>query len=168
MKTAKTISTVALLSLALVLATMLVACSSSSFSQEILENDTGGLYLKITAENASGNSATTTGALQVAEGDIVVISPDLTKGAIHVTITSSDGKIVAYDDDAKGRVLFTIEAEPGMYDVKTKGANGATGSMTIFAERSTELEAQDAALAETLAQNGVDPSAVSRSAQSKK
>ena len=137
----------------------LAACSKSTYSQEVLENDTGGMYLKITAENASESSATTSEALSVEDGDVIVISPDLTKGAIHVTITSTDGKEIAYDDDADGRVLFTVEAQPGTYDAKTTGVNGATGSMTIFTMSAAEFGEQNAALEEILEKNGIDSSA---------
>ena len=142
--------------MALAFAAALAACSASAYSQEILENDTDGLYLNITAENASGNTATTEGALTVEKGDLIVISPNLTKGSIHVTITSSDGKTVAYDDDTTGRVLFSVMAVPGEYDVATTGIDGATGSMTIFSQNSDELAAMDSSLVEGLEQNGVD------------
>ena len=77
----------------LALAVLLVACSHSSYTQELLTDAVG---IKVTAENAdSSQTATTEGTLVVNEGDAVVISPFTEKGSFHLTITSEDGKTVA-------------------------------------------------------------------------
>ncbi|MDO4533387.1 MAG: hypothetical protein Q4C36_06650 [Coriobacteriia bacterium] len=144
----------ALVALAAALAFALAACSGpSSYSQELLEEADG---IKVIAENAgSDQTALTEGAITVKEGDVIVISPCMEKGSFHLTITSQDGKTVAYDDDASGRVYFTIDAEPGVYDVKTSG-NDATGWMTVFSSNAEEEAAMNASLEEVLDANGID------------
>ena len=141
------------------LALALVACGSASvYTQETLEEADG---IKVTAENAgTDQTAITEGAITVKEGDVIVISPCLDQGSFHLTITSQDGKTIAYDDEASGRVLYTIEAQPGVYDVKTSG-NDATGWMTVFSSNAEDEAALNASLEEVLAANGIDKGAVS-------
>ena len=136
----------------------LVACGgASSLAQETLDEADG---IKVTAENAgSGSSATTGGAITVKEGDVIVISPFTDKGSFHLTITSTDGKVVAYDDDVEGKVMFAINAKPGTYDVTTKGNGGTTGWMTVFSQSAQELAEQDASLAAELEKAGADANA---------
>ena len=154
MKSTKIVTAAVIAALALALA----ACSGpSTYSQELLEEADG---IKVIAENAgSDQTAITEGAITVKEGDVIVISPCMDKGSFHLTITSQDGKTVAYDDDASGRVLFTIDAEPGVYDVKTSG-NDATGWMTVFSSNAKEEAALNASLNEVLEANGIDKDAV--------
>ena len=127
----------------------LMACSSTSstYSQYTLDEASG---IKVEAENAgSDQEALTESAIEVKEGDVIVISPFTEKGSFHLTITSDDGKTTVYDDDAEGTVMYTIAADPGTYTVKTSG-NNVTGWMTVFSQSQQELAAQDAALAEAL------------------
>ena len=134
---------------ALALALTLGACTSSSsaYAQYTLDDVSG---IKVEAENADeDSSATTEGAITVEEGDTIVISPNIEKGSIHLTITSEDGKTTVYDDDVSGKVMFTQAAKPGVYNVTTSG-NGTTGEMTVFAQSQDELAKQDADLAEAI------------------
>lgn len=135
----------------------LTACAGgSSLSQNTLDEASG---IKVTAENASsGSSATTGGAVTVKEGDVIVISPFTEKGSFHLTIASTDGKVVAYDDDVEGKVMFAINAKPGTYDVTTKGNGGTTGWMTVFSQSAQELVEQDASLAAELEKAGANVS----------
>ena len=144
---------------AFALAASLVACGGgpASYGHELLDEAEG---IRVTAENADNtHTATTDGAFELEQGDVIVISPFLDKGSIHVTITSADGKKTVYDDDADGKVMYTVAAEPGTYNVTTT-ANNATGWMTIFAESSQDLAEQNAALADKLEEDGVDPNVV--------
>lgn len=139
---------------ALLIGVALTSCGGpSSYGQDLLDEVSG---IKVTAENSKGDSALTEGAIVVGENGTIAISPDLTKGSIHLTITSEDGKTVVYDDDASGRVMYTIAADPGTYDVQTTSKDGATGAMTVFAIDQEELAAQDEALADALDEAGVD------------
>jgi hypothetical protein len=144
---------------AFALAASLVACGGgpASYGHELLDEAEG---IRVTAENADNtHTATTDGAFELEQGDVIVISPFLDKGSIHVTITSADGKKTVYDDDADGKVMYTVAAEPGTYNVTTT-ANNATGWMTIFAESSQDLAEQNAALTEKLEEGGVDPDTI--------
>lgn len=139
----------------LAMAGMLFACGQApKLSVDLLDEASG---VKVTAENAGADqSASSTGAIKAEDGDVLVISPCLDKGKFHLTVTSSDGKAVAYDDEVDGRILFENEIEPGSYDVQVKGIDGATGWMTVFAQDADELDAQNESLEETLTQNGID------------
>ena len=127
------------------LAVTLVACGGpTTFEQTLLDEAEG---IKVVAQNADTNSsATSEGVLTLEEGDVIVISPNMENGSFHLTITSEDGKNTVYDDDASGRIMFSIEAEPGTYDVTTTGNGGTTGEMTVFVQEKEELEQQDEAL----------------------
>ena len=110
--------------------------------------------VRVTAENAGDDQmATSEGAITVGDGELILISPDLTKGALHLTIVSEDGSMKPYDDEASGRVLFTTDADPGVYNVEVKGKD-ATGTMVVCAQSKEELAAQDASLDEALEQVG--------------
>ena len=140
----------------LAIAVCVAACgtgSAGTLGIEALDEVSG---IRVVAENAgSDQRATTSGAITLGEGDVLLISHDLTKGALHLTVTSQDGATVAYDDVAEGRVLFTCEAAPGVYDVEVTG-EGTTGSMVVCAQSAAELEAQDASLTEALEDTGVE------------
>jgi hypothetical protein len=138
---------------AVLLSASLVACGASSYSQELLDEADG---IKVVAENAGNDqSAVTAGALDVEEGDVITISPFTDKGSFHLTITESGADEPIYDDDVDGKVIFSIDADPGSYDVKTSG-NGVTGWMTVFSENKEEQEAVTDQLVEKLAENGVE------------
>lgn len=142
--------------LALVLAVTLGACGKSSYAQETLTEASG---IKVTAENGkSSDEAFTEGAITVNEGDVIVISPFTEKGSFHLTITSSEGEVI-YDEDASGKVLYTIGAKPGVYDVTTSG-NDVTGWMTVFAQSKADIIAQDESLKEVLDEEGIDASVI--------
>lgn len=136
----------------------LVACGGgprpSTFKQETLPEADG---IKVTSENAAANSsATTQGAFTVAEGDLVVVSPDVSKGSFHLTITSTDGSKTVYDDNANGHVMFNVNAETGTYDVKTTAYQGTTGTMTVFSMKKSEQDAQNDALEDALAKENIE------------
>jgi len=140
---------IASMALGFALAFTLAGCtqSSSTYAQVTLDDVSG---IRVEAENAgSDQEATTEGAIEVKDGDVIVISPATDKGGFHLTITNAQTKEVIYDDDVSGKVMYTIGAEPGTYDVTTSG-NGVTGSMTVFAQSQEELLEQDTSLAEAL------------------
>lgn len=121
------------------LALGLAACNNDkgkgTIGLDTLEEVSG---VKVTCENAGKDQeAISAGAIVVDKGDHICISPDFTQGGVHLTIVSSSGKTTAFDGDVNGRQLFTVEAKAGQYDVKVTG-NGATGSMTVFAENKEE------------------------------
>lgn len=145
---------------ALVLVFMLVGCGGkSSLEIETLDEASG---VRVTAENAGKDQVVDSeGAITVTDGDVIIVSPCLDKGAFHLTITSADGKTTVFDDDVTGRVMFQTEAAPDTYNVTVSGA-GATGWMTVFATSADEIAQEDASLAEALEGAGVDPSLLSQ------
>jgi hypothetical protein len=144
-------------SVALALVLGLVGCGSGTGAPTLgIEPLTEVSGVRVTAENASADQiATAEGAITVGDGELILISPDLTKGALHLTIVSEDGSAKPYDDEASGRVLFTADADPGVYNVEVSG-NDATGTMVVCAQSKDELAAQDASLAEALEDAGVE------------
>lgn len=156
MRTKRVIGTLA----AIAMAGTLFACgkAESKLTIDLLDEASG---VKVVATNAGAEqSVSTAGAITVEDGDVLVISPCLDKGSLHLTVTSSDGNTVAYDDDVDGRIMFQTEATPDTYDVYVEGKD-ATGWMTVFAQDADELAEQDASLDEALTEAGVDPSIVS-------
>ena len=147
---------------ALALAVTLSACGGKASYEQVTLDEADGI--KVTAENAgSDQTATTTGAITVEEGDGIIISPFTEKGSFHLTITSSDGEAI-YDDDVDGKVYFMIDAEPGTYDVTTSG-NRVTGWMTVFSQNKEEEAAMGSSLEETLEENDVELEAVTDTAE---
>jgi len=144
---------------ALAMVGTLFACGQEpKLSVDPLDEASG---VKVTAENAgTDQSASSAGAIKAENGDMLVVSPCLDKGKFHLTVTSSDGKEVAYDSDVEGRLMMENEIEPGTYDVQVAGVDGATGWMTVFAQDATELGNQNASLAEALTENGINPEVI--------
>lgn len=139
----------------LALCVTLAACggAASSYVQESLDEASG---IKVTAQNAGSDmEAVSEGGITVEEGDVIVISPMTERGAFHLTISTQDGSKVIYDDDAQGSVLYTIDAEPGVYDVTTRGKD-VTGWMTVFAENEDEKAQIESDLQDKLEQEGVE------------
>ncbi len=151
-------STITKAMLALVFACVLAACvKASSLTLEPLTEASG---VRITAENAGADqAASSTGAIIVTDGDVIIVSPCLDKGSFHLTMTEADGTVI-FDDKVSGRVMFQTGAVPGTYDVIVSG-EGATGWMTVFATQADEITKEDVSLAEALADAGVDPSLLS-------
>jgi len=148
------VSRVASIAMALVLTLVLAACGgkASTLTSDLLDEASG---IRVEAENAGAEqSISTEDAITVKEGEVIVVSPCMDKGAFHLTITGEDGTVV-YDDKAEGRIMYQVAALPGVYDVSVTG-DGATGWMTVFAFSADELAAQDEALATTLSDLGID------------
>ena len=145
---------------AIAVACALAACGNTVATLS-LEDMTAVSGVRVEAENAGADQeAVSQGAITVAEGDVIVISPSLDKGGFNLTITSAEDGTVVYDDEASGRVMYQIGALPGTYDVSVSGNNGATGWMTVFAASESQLAATSDALGEELESLGVDPSVV--------
>ena len=149
----------AALVLALVVGITGCTTSSTTLSLETIE-ETGAI--KVTATNA-GPDDQVTSSITIEEGQVLLVSPDLTSGEMRVVLSHDgsdleDPENVALDLMVSGRVLDTYEMEPGDYTVSVIGTDSrATGSMVIFNPSAEEVAAQDASLAEALVQAGVDP-----------
>ena len=153
MKSTKFIK-IAAIAAVIVFALSLAACGKQgTIGVDFLDEADG---VKVTAENANSDQVTVAAqAFTVDEGEVVVISPCLDNGSFHLKIEGTNGGAVLYDEDVDGRVLFTIEAAPGVYDVTANGNGGTTGWMTVFSQSAAEISNMDAALDEALAQNNM-------------
>ena len=126
----------------------LVACGAKSvLTLDALDEVSG---VRVTADNASADDVVASGgAIVVAQGDVLAISPDFQSGDVRLTVTSQDGSTVAFDDKVEGRGFFTVDVEPGAYDVKVTG-DGATGTLNVFAMPESAIEEQGTSLKEQL------------------
>lgn len=111
---------------ALAAALALAGCASGSMGLDVLDEANG---YKITVQNA-GKDNVVTGDLKVGLAECVCVSPDLSKGKLHVTL-STEGGTAVIDQDFDGRVLTYIPVSLGDYTLQVTGVGGATGSMTI-------------------------------------
>ena len=124
---------IAMVAAAFALATTLGACGKGTLST----NMTNEGAVEIVAKEADIATTTTAGSITVAEGECIVISPVVEEGFIRVTIETGDGKVTVYDKDVTGTEYFTVDAEPGIYDVVTAAEN-ATGHVVILTAQPSE------------------------------
>lgn len=135
----------------LVCAPALFGCGAKgggTLSSEFV-SETGAF--RVMADNADANAGVSvSGAVTLKEGDILLVSPDLTSGDLLVKLTDGSG-VTAFDEVVSGRVLSTHEVAPGTYDVSvTCNRTGTTGSLVIAAQSAEELEKQNQELEEVL------------------
>lgn len=111
---------------------------------------------KVTANDAKADDGVSkAAALTLNEGDILIVSPDLEKGKLQVTLKDASGN-VAFDQEMSGRVLSNHEVKAGTYDVTiTCKEAGTTGSILVINQSAEEFAAQNKALDEALAEQGV-------------
>ena len=142
--------------LALAMLVALSACGPKGTFGDEINDETGAITA--TAQNADKGSAVgATGGIIVGENQTIVISPVMEKGSIQVKLMNAAGEAVL-DEVASGKVLSTYTVAPGEYSFSfVCNANGTTGSVLICAVDTSVLEDQDAALAEILAQNNIEP-----------
>ena len=127
--------------LASVLALAGCAGGKGTLSAEVIA-ETGAF--KIVASDAPNNAGIkSAGAVTLKDGDALIVSPDLQKGSLQVTITSGSGTVVL-DEKVDGRILDTYEVNPGTYDVEvTCKQAGTTGALVIAATNAAEFEKQN-------------------------
>ena len=112
---------------------------------------------QVTADNADRDAGIgTDNAVTLKEGDELLVSPDLTKGRVQVTLKDKSEN-VAFDKEVTGRVLNTYEVAPGTYDVKIvcKEA-GTTGTVLVTNKNAKENAAENKALEKTLEEVGAE------------
>ena len=118
-------------------------------------NDAGAF--QVTADDAAKDAAVMgVESFAVAEGQIVIVSPNLTKGSLQVTLSAGEDD-TAIDESVSGAVLSTYEVAPGTYSISVAcNEAGTTGTLLVLAMDADEFDQQqddlDAALAEALAQ----------------
>ena len=132
----------------------LAGCAGrGTLSSDIIEET--GAY-KVVADDAAKDAAVmASGAVIVEEGQVVVISPDLTKGSLKVKFMDAANETV-FDEKVGGRVLSTYEFAPGEYAIAvTCLENGTTGSLVVASVDADEFEKQNQDLEKALALAGV-------------
>lgn len=146
----------------LVLALALTACGEKGYMVTTDNVETGGF--DISCEKA-GTGTGGNGYVTIAEGQCLVISPNLEKGSIKVKAflmereaTAEDMGIAdeaSLDETISGRTLSTYDLEPGEYMLTVTSESNPTGTMMILPYDAAEIQAQDEALQEELAKLGV-------------
>lgn len=142
----------------------LVGCVANGKLAFEKADDTG--ICKLTANNVAKNSGLSTGSVvKIEKGQILVVSPDLQKGSIHIRLLNESGE-AAFEESVSGQELKTKELEPGKYSIgATCGADGTTGKVLVAAVNAEEFEKQNQDLEAALAASTlVDDSASSESA----
>lgn len=144
--------------MACVFAFGLVACSNSKPAKfEMGASDETGAPI-VTAENATTDMEAT-GSITVTEGDVLLISPDLTAGSVHVGL--SEGAKLVFEKTVSGRVLDAYDVPAGEYSLMMSPAeDGTTGTVLVYALPREEFEAQNEGLAEALEEEGADPESI--------
>lgn len=135
--TMKRNSTLTVIIMMLLTSLMLTACGKSEFGA-IGNNEKG---MTITAKNAGKDDFFMVGTLEADEGEMIVITGDLTKGQIRVEISAAPEEgmeelpdmdkepIIISDMEGKNSQSGTVPA--GNYMVKATCLEKATGTVTI-------------------------------------
>lgn len=150
----KRMTKAALITLAALAACMaiLAGCAGNAgggtLSSEVIA-ETGAF--KVIADNADANSAVgISEGVTLKQGDVLLVSPDLTQGKLQVTLTDKSGN-TAFDEEASGRILDTHEIEAGTYDIMVACKQaGTTGALVVAAVNAEEFAQQDKDLEKTL------------------
>ena len=159
----KRILVVAVLCALLVGALALVGCAGRGSLSSELTDEAGG-YKVIADDAGKGSSVMASGGFIVEEGQIVVISPDMSKGNLQIRLMDGAGNIVI-DEKIGGRVLSTYEIAPGDYGIGAKcDENGPTGTILVVAVDKAEFEKQNQDLEAALAAAAKDAKAASAAA----
>lgn len=156
----KHVSRLAMAALACVLvafAVVLAGCAAAgggTLSSEV-NADTGAF--KATASNADLDSAVgSTDAITLTKDDLLLVSPDLTKGKMQVTLTDKSDNTV-FDKVVDGRVLDAYEVKEGTYNIMmTCKEAGTTGSVLAVSINAQEYAAQNESLDEAMAKIGAN------------
>ena len=141
---------------AIVLAGSLAACGETGSLSDSIDSETG--TITYTAEKATAGSALSGATVDVKEGDIVVVSPLMDKGALNVQLTQGAigtedfAEEPAVDEDFDGKVLKTFEVDPGEYTVTVSvaGNEATTGTLSVHAKSKADYEAENKSLQETV------------------
>ena len=113
------------------------ACSTSEFSLEGSDEK----KMTVSAKNGEKDSVAAVGGLVVGEGEMVVVTADLTEGSIRVEVMEAEETDEEEAPDLSGEVIFTANLEStdsssaemnaGEYMVRATCLEQATGTVTI-------------------------------------
>lgn len=136
---------------------LLAGCGKGTMGMDQLEDVQG---VKVTCEKAAKGSAASS-AFTVAEGEILVVSPDLTKGKVRLQIApESDPENNVIDEEFSGRILEYREVDPGSYVVEVSVVKKADGAFVVAANNKEDVAAMDEGFEEAMETNGGDPDVV--------
>ena len=109
-----------------------------------------GAY-QVTAEDAAkGAAVVSAGDVEVAEGQLLVLSPVLQKGSLRVELFADAGED-AVDEVVSGSVLSTYEVDPGTYSARvTCAEDGTTGTLLVSVIDADEYKRQNQELDKAL------------------
>ncbi|MBR3719988.1 MAG: hypothetical protein IKN20_09035 [Firmicutes bacterium] len=115
----------------------LTACTTSEFSLEGTEEK----KMTVSAKNAEKDSVAAVGGLVVGEGEMVVVTANLTEGSIRVEVLEAEETDEEEAPDLSGEAIFTANLEStdsssaemnaGEYMVRATCLEKATGTVTI-------------------------------------
>lgn len=122
-------------------ALMLTACGKSVFTM----SENTEKKMTITAENAARDAFFMVGALEVADGEQIVITSELSKGSIRVEIVGAPQESIEEMPAVDGEAIFTAdlkgagsvsgtEVPAGGYLLKATCLEKASGSVQIQVE----------------------------------
>ena len=129
---------------ALACAVALAGCAGAGSLQG---EDADGGACQVTADNAAKGAAyVSLGDVEIAKGQLLVLSPVLQKGSLQVELFE-DADEDALDQTVSGSVLSTYEVDPGSYSMRvTCAENGTTGTLLVHVMDAAEFERQNQAL----------------------
>ena len=115
----------------------LTACTTSEFSLEGTEEK----KMTVSAKNAEKDSVAAVGGLVVGEGEMVVVTANLTEGSIRVEVLEAEETDEEDAPDLSGEAIFTANLEStdsssaemnaGEYMVRATCLEKAAGTVTI-------------------------------------
>ena len=133
---------------------LLAGCAGRGTLSSAIDDETGAY--KVTANDAGKDSAVVAGGgVILEEGQILVVSPDLTKGSLQVRLVDGSNNVVL-NEKVSGRVLATFDIAPGEYAIGvTCNENGTTGTLLVASVNVAEFEQQNQDLDAILKSTGV-------------
>ena len=120
----------------------LAGCAGKGTLSSAIDDGTGAY--KVTASDAGkGSAVASSGGIVIGEGQILVASPDLSKGSLQLRLLDGAGK-AALDEKMSGSVLSTYDFAPGEYAIGvTCNEDGTTGTLLVVAVDAAEFEQQN-------------------------
>lgn len=107
------------------------ACAGRGYLGDDVDEATGAYTY--TADDAAKGAevASLGGGVEIGEGQVLVLTPDLTKGSLEVRLMDEAGETVL-DEVESGQDPTTRELEPGDYSISVSVVeNGTTGTLVV-------------------------------------
>ena len=114
-------------------------CAGRGSLSDEIDDATGGYTVK--ADDAAKGAALGAlgGGINVKDGQVFVIRPNLEKGSLQVKLTNAAGEAVL-DEKVTGNATTVHDLEPGDYSMNvTCNEDGTTGTMLIAPMNKTDV-----------------------------